>query len=295
MDPYRLSRPATTVSRSGSRGVHPAHPEPASAVMHAAESLYVATFYKFVPIPDYRELRTGLLDCCRSHNLRGTILLAEEGINGTLSGTAGDLDGVLGRLREDSRLSDLEIRRSPVDTQPFQRMKVRIRREIVTLGVAGIDPVSMAGVRVPPTRWNALISRSDVVVIDSRNDYEVMIGTFEGAVDPGTASFGDLPGWIETRSDLAKRPPVAMFCTGGIRCEKSTAYLKQLGFDEVYHLEGGILNYLQTIPEPESLWRGECFVFDDRVSVTHGLRKGHYRLDPATGHPVPVDTAQSVE
>ncbi len=252
-----------------------------------------AALYKFVDLPDFRALRAPLLECCNRHQVKGTLLLAEEGINGTIAGPPAGVGAVLDHLRRDPRLADLEHKSSWADAAPFQRMKVRLKREIVTLGVPGVSPVRMAGRYVKPQDWNRLIADPGVVVVDCRNDYEVAIGSFDGAVNPHTRSFSELPGWVSRESApgglLADKPRVAMFCTGGIRCEKSTAFMRMQGFDEVYHLEGGILKYLETVPAAESSWRGECFVFDERVSVGHELVPGRHRLCLACGHPASPD------
>ncbi len=252
-----------------------------------------AALYKFVALPDFRDLQAPLLECCRRHQVKGTLLLAEEGINGTIAGSAEDVGAVLEHLRRDRRLADLEHKSSWADAAPFQRMKVRLKREIVTLGVPGVSPVHMAGRYVKPQDWNRLIADPGVVVVDCRNDYEVAIGSFDGAVNPHTRSFSELPEWVSRESAagglLADKPRVAMFCTGGIRCEKSTAFMRMQGFEEVYHLEGGILKYLETVPAEESSWQGECFVFDERVSVGHELLPGRHRLCLACGHPVSPD------
>lgn len=247
--------------------------------MAVSSTTLVATFYKFAPLDDYRVLRAPLLARCKENSLRGTILLAEEGINGTLAGEPDDIRDILEFLREDPRLVDLAHKQSTAETMPFHRMKVRLKKEIVTMGVPDIDPPKQAGEYVPPKKWNALISDPEVFLIDARNDYEVSVGKFQGAMSPETASFRELPEWLEMQEALyEKKPPVAMYCTGGIRCEKSTALLREHGFDEVYHLEGGILKYLEEVPPEESLWKGECFVFDDRVSVDHSLKPGSYDL-----------------
>lgn len=245
-----------------------------------------AALYKFVELPDFTELQAPLLACCEAHGVKGTLLLASEGINGTIAGYPEGVHAVLAHLRLEPRLAMLEHKEAWAAHMPFYRMKVRLKREIVTLGVPGINPNQMAGQYVKPQYWNQLLDDPDVVLVDTRNDYEVSIGTFEGAVNPATNSFSELPGWVEREmlegGKLAtvdgKKPKVAMFCTGGIRCEKSTAFLRARGFDEVYHLEGGILKYLETVPEAQSRWQGECFVFDERVSVAHGLHPGHYTL-----------------
>lgn len=248
----------------------------------------IATFYKFVHLPHCDQLRDRLLKTCNTLGVKGTIVLAPEGINGTICGSPRAITRIVRQIRAEPPLEDIEFRLSDYSAPPFARMKIKLREEIVTLGVDDIDPETMAGTYVSPEAWNTLITRHDVVVIDTRNDYETAIGSFVGARDPGIASFSELPDWIQQQDDLAARPPIAMFCTGGIRCEKSTAYLRRLGFEEVYHLRGGILNYLDTIPEAESLWRGECFVFDERVSIIHGLRPGNHRLCSGCGRPLPI-------
>ena len=252
----------------------------------------VAAFYRFASLPDYADLRGPLAEIAEANDVRGTVLLAAEGVNGTIAGPEAGVRAVLAHLRSDPRLADLEHKTSHADAQPFRKLKVRLKNEIVTMGVPGLDPSASAGTYVPPEAWNDLISREDVVLIDARNDYETAIGTFEGATDPQTASFRDLPEWLEQHGPLAGKPPVAMFCTGGIRCEKSTALLRARGFREVYHLQGGILKYLEEVPEEDSLWRGECFVFDERVSVRHGLEPGRYAMCRACSDPVaPEDEA----
>ncbi|NDP37186.1 MAG: rhodanese-related sulfurtransferase [Rhodoferax sp.] len=249
-----------------------------------------AAFYKFVELPDYAELRAPLLACCEGNDVKGTILLATEGINSTIAGPAAGVHAVLAYLRRDPRLADLQHKESWSATAPFYRMKVRIKREIVTMGVPGIDPTLVVGTYVKPQDWNALIEDPDVLVIDTRNDYEVGIGSFAGAVNPDIQSFSMLPQWLAQAPTLhpasGKKPKVAMFCTGGIRCEKSTALLRAQGFDDVYHLEGGILKYLETVPEAQSLWQGQCFVFDERVSVGHGLIPGQHNLCRACRQPL---------
>ena len=255
--------------------------------------MLVAAFYQFVSLPDFAELREPLRALCADRGVKGTILLAAEGVNGTIAGPEDGVRAALAHLRSDPRLAELEAKESWAETMPFRRLKVRLKREIVTLGVPGLDPTEDVGTYVDPSEWNALISEPDVILIDARNDYEVAIGTFEGAVNPETASFRELPEWLEQQDALADKPRVAMFCTGGIRCEKSTALLKARGFDEVYHLNGGILKYLETVPEHESRWQGECFVFDERVSVGHGLVPGTYQLCRACGDPVSEADAES--
>jgi UPF0176 protein len=250
------------------------------------EFLTVA-FYKFVELPDFADIQASLLACCQSHGIKGTLLLAAEGINGTIAGKSGDVHAVLAFLRQDPRLATLEHKEAYAPKMPFNRMKVRLKREIVTLGVLGVDPTRMAGRYVKPQDWNRLLDDPDLVLVDTRNNYEVAIGSFKNAVNPATKSFSELPGWVEKEmaeggrlapASDGRKPKVAMFCTGGIRCEKSTALLRAKGFDEVYHLEGGILKYLETMPLAQSRWQGECFVFDERVSVVHGLDIGNCML-----------------
>ncbi|ADZ69858.1 rhodanese-related sulfurtransferase [Polymorphum gilvum] len=232
----------------------------------------VAALYKFVPLADHRDMREPLLRLCLDSGVRGSLLLAGEGINGTIAGSEDGVRSVLAFLRADPRLEDLEHKEARAERQPFRRMKVRLKREIVSLGVEGIDPRAQVGTHVPPQDWNALISDPDVIVIDTRNDYEFAFGSFEGAVNPRTRSFRQFPDWLRAQAALERKPRVAMFCTGGIRCEKATALLLAEGFNDVYHLQGGILNYLEKVPADESLWRGECFVFDERISVDHDLK-----------------------
>ena len=260
-----------------------------------------AALYKFVELPDFAALQAPILAACQAHGVKGTLLLAAEGINGTIAGAPGGVHAVLAFLREDPRLAALEHKEAHAAQMPFYRMKVRLKKEIVTLGVSDVHPALNAGRYVKPEDWNALLAEPGVVLVDTRNDYEVAIGTFEGAVNPATQSFSELPGWVEKEMAPGGRlapvgghkPRVAMFCTGGIRCEKSTALLRAQGFDEVYHLEGGILKYLETVPEERSLWEGECFVFDERVSVGHGLKVGDAVLCRACRHPLTEDDLAS--
>src|SRR3984893_15896297 len=237
----------------------------------------VAAFYQFAALPDFRELREPLRAICAGLKLKGSVLLAEEGINGTLAGSVDAIDGLVEELRDGTlfggRLDNLELKFSTALAMPFQRLKIRLKKEIVTLGDAATDPTRQVGIYVDPADWNALIATPDTVVIDTRNAFEVAMGTFPGAVDPGIQSFGQFKDFAARHLDPAKHRKVAMFCTGGIRCEKASAYLLARGFAEVYHLKGGILRYLEGVPEAESRWRGECFVFDDRVAVGHGLRE----------------------
>jgi UPF0176 protein len=236
----------------------------------------VCALYKFVTLENYKEMREPLRAFMESQQIKGTILLAKEGLNGTVSGPEASIKSLLARLNEDERIAPVSHKESWHDEQPFYRTKVKLKQEIVTMGVEGIDPRQTVGTYVKPKDWNALISDPDVTVIDTRNDYEIEIGTFKHAVNPNTESFREFPEYVAQNLDIAKHKKVAMFCTGGIRCEKSTAYLKEQGFDEVYHLEGGILQYLEDVPQDESLWEGDCFVFDNRVAVNHQLQKSDY-------------------
>ena len=247
----------------------------------------VCALYKFVELADYASLRAPLLDLMEANDIRGTLLLAAEGINGTIAGPREGIDALLDFLKADGRFDGLSCKESYDDDQPFLRAKVKLKKEIVTMGVEGIDPKQIVGTYVKPEDWNSLISDPDVTVIDTRNEYEVQIGTFRGAINPHTETFREFPGYAQAALDPEKHKKVAMFCTGGIRCEKSTAYLKALGFDEVYHLEGGILKYLEEVPEEASLWEGECFVFDNRVTVDHSLERGHY--DQCHACRMPID------
>ncbi|NND45849.1 MAG: rhodanese-related sulfurtransferase [Xanthomonadales bacterium] len=255
----------------------------------------VAAFYRFTELSDYRELRGRLLQRCSDLGLLGTILLAGEGINGTVAGPEDKVRRLMERLRADPRLADMEFKESWASEAPFYRMKVRLKKEIVSLGVAGVDPRRAVGEYVAPQDWNHLIGRPDVRVIDTRNDYEVHLGSFEGAENPGTRSFRDFPEWAEQNLDPETDRHVAMFCTGGIRCEKATAYLKERGFEHVYHLEGGILRYLEEVDESASAWQGDCFVFDNRVTVDHALREGDFEVCPACRMPVTEQDRASPE
>jgi len=252
--------------------------------------IIIAALYKFANLDDYTALRAPLAALCDSSGIKGTLLLAKEGINGTISGTRTGIDCVLAWLRSDSRLSGLEHKESYCDTQPFYRMKVRLKSEIVTLGVSGVDPNEQVGTYVEPEAWNELIQDPEVLVVDTRNHYECEIGGFRGALDPDTGHFREFPQYVREKLDPARHKKVAMYCTGGIRCEKATAFMLQQGFEAVYHLRGGILKYLETVPQEESLWEGECFVFDERVSVGHGLEPGAYSLCRGCRRPVsPLD------
>jgi UPF0176 protein len=256
-----------------------------------------AAFYHFVTLEDFAQRKAPLLALCSQHRVKGLILLAREGINSTIAGPEEGVRAVLAFLRSDPLLRDLQHKESWSERAPFHRMKVRLKKEIVTMGVPEVDPRLLVGTYVKPQDWNALIDDPDVLLIDTRNDYEVEIGTFKGAVNPRIKSFAQLPEWIAQTQALrdANKPQtkVAMFCTGGIRCEKSTAYLRGLGFEQVYHLEGGILKYLETIPPEESTWQGECFVFDERVSIGHGLQMGSHQLCRACRMPLEPGAEQS--
>lgn len=251
--------------------------------------IVVAALYKFADLPDYKELRTPLLNYCLGNGIRGTLLLAAEGINGTVSGTRQAIDGLLEYLKKDTRLANLEHKESYCAEQPFYRTKVKLKKEIVTMGVPTINPNKLVGRYVKPQDWNNLISDPEVLLVDTRNDYEISIGTFKNAVNPKTTNFREFPEFVDKQLADAKDKKIAMFCTGGIRCEKSTAYLLQQGFKEVYHLQGGILKYLEEVPEEKSLWEGECFVFDNRVAVNSKLEQG--RFDQCHGCRSPLSIA----
>ncbi len=251
-----------------------------------SEPIIVAALYKFVSLPDFHELREPLLAACVRNDVKGTLLLAEEGINGTIAGSREGIDAVLAWLKSDARLADLRHKESQDAQQPFLRMKVKLKKEIVTMGITGVDPVAHAGHRVRGAEWNALLADPDVVVVDTRNDYEVALGTFKGAINPNTDSFREFPEWVEQNLGADKSKKVAMFCTGGIRCEKASAWMRSAGYNEVYQLDGGILDYLAQVPEPETAWEGECFVFDNRVSVDHDLQAGSYQLCHGCRRPI---------
>lgn len=249
-------------------------------------SVVVSALYKFVTLEQFGALKNPLLRFMQNQGIRGTILLAKEGINGTVAGSASAIEALYVWLSQYPGLDNISHKESYHEVLPFNRSKVKLKKEIVTLGVEGIDPKKIVGTYVKPKDWNQLIASEDVTVIDTRNDYEVQIGTFKRAINPVTTTFREFPQYVKDHLDPQKHQKVAMFCTGGIRCEKSTAYLKELGFNEVYHLEGGILQYLEDVPESESLWEGECFVFDERVTVNHALEKGHYLQCHACRFPI---------
>lgn len=258
--------------------------------MSAMSKFVVAALYHFTKFPDHKSLRAPLQTVCDAHGVKGSLLLAHEGINGTIAGTRAGIDAVLKAVRALPGCTELEHKESFASEMPFLRMKVKLKKEIVTLGVPSVDPTAHVGHYVDPQDWNDLITQDDVVVIDTRNDYEVEIGTFEGAVDPATKSFREFPDWWARNKDRFHNKRVAMFCTGGIRCEKSTNYLLGEGIEDVYHLKGGILKYLEEVAPENSKWNGECFVFDSRVSVGHGLKEGDYELCYACRMPlVPED------
>jgi UPF0176 protein len=246
----------------------------------------VAAFYKFVALPDFAALRAPLLAVAQDHGVKGTILLAPEGINSTIAGSRAGLDAVINYLRRDMRFADLVVKYSTAAGSTFGRLKVRLKREIVTLGQPQADPTRQVGTYVAAADWNSVISAPDVLLVDTRNAYEVEIGSFAGAVNPHTSTFTEFPAFVAAQLSPAKPRKIAMFCTGGIRCEKASSYLLSQGFEEVYHLEGGILKYLETVSPADSLWRGECYVFDQRVALTHGLGPGSYDACRACGKPI---------
>lgn len=255
----------------------------------AGEPFLIAALYHFVSVPRFAELRAPLQALCEENGVRGTLLLAHEGINGTIAGPAEGIRTVLAYLRAQPEFAGLEHKESHAADMPFLRMKVRLKKEIVTMGVENIDPNRVVGTYVEPKDWNALISDPGTILIDTRNDYETAIGVFKGAVDPQTKTFREFPDWVRNHTGLHNKPKIAMYCTGGIRCEKATAFMKEQGFDEVYHLKGGILKYLEEVPAEESLWEGACFVFDERVSVTHGLQEGEHTLCRACRQPLTAE------
>ncbi len=255
--------------------------------------IVVSALYKFAKLDDFESLREPLLKLMEEHQVKGTLLFAKEGINGTIAGDRKGVDALLAWLRSDPRLADLDTKESYEQAMPFYRSKVKLKKEIVTMGVESIDPKKIVGTYVKPQDWNALISDPDVMLIDTRNDYEVQIGGFKNAINPETETFREFPQYVKDNLDPSKHKKIAMYCTGGIRCEKSTAYLKEQGFDEVFHLQGGVLKYLEEIPADESLWEGECFVFDNRVAVNHDLEKGQYDQCYACRYPITEEEKNS--
>jgi len=249
---------------------------PQTIAQNENNQINVCALYKFVRLDNFEALRAPILSKMTSLDVTGTLLLADEGINGTIAGTRTAIEQVLNFLAQNANLNNISYKISYTDESPFHRTKVKLKKEIVTMGVEGIDPNQVVGTYVKPKDWNALISDPEVLLVDTRNDYEVEIGTFEGALNPDTETFREFPQYVKDNLDKSKHKKVAMFCTGGIRCEKSTAYLKEQGFEEVYHLEGGILKYLEEVPSSDTMWQGECFVFDGRVAVNHDLEQGQY-------------------
>ena len=249
-------------------------------------SYLIATFYKFVTISNLEAIRAQILTWCQQQEIKGTIILAEDGINGTIAGSSDAIANILTALRSLPGLADLEHKESTSEKLPFARLKVKIKPEIVTLGLPAVNPTQQVGTYVEPQDWNQIISDPEVVVVDTRNDYEVEIGTFQQAKNPSTESFREFPEYVAQNLDPQQHSKVAMFCTGGIRCEKASSYLLSQGFKEVYHLKGGILKYLENVSPQESLWEGECFVFDERVAVKEGLKLGSHELCYACGHPI---------
>lgn len=259
----------------------------------AQHPVVIAALYKFVALDDFETIQAPLLAFCNKQNIKGTLLLAREGINGTVAGSRESIDALLTYLKTDDRLATLEHKESYADIVPFYRIKVRLKKEIVTIGDKTVDPTSTVGQYVKPQDWNGLINDPDVLLIDTRNDYEVEVGTFKNAVDPHTTSFREFPEYVRDNLDKTKHKKVAMFCTGGIRCEKASSFMLNEGFDEVYHLEGGILKYLEEVPVKEQLWEGECFVFDNRVTVDNQLNQGNYDMCHACRHPLTKEEKQS--
>jgi len=262
--------------------------------MHSPSPVRVAALYRFARFDDPAALRGPLHDLCAAAGVKGTLLLAREGINGTIAGSDPAIAEVIAHIRALPSCADAEIKYSEAAEMPFHRLKVRLKREIVTMGEPAIDPLADAGTYVAPADWNALIARPDTVVIDTRNAYEVRVGSFAGAVDPATDTFSDFPGWFREHRGELEGKTIAMFCTGGIRCEKATAFVKAQGFDSVFHLHGGILKYLEEVPAAESRWQGECFVFDERVAVGHGLAAGSHALCRACRMPVSAEDRGSL-
>jgi UPF0176 protein len=259
------------------------------------DRVVVIALYRFADFHDFRDFREPLYDVMFANEVRGTLLLANEGINGTIAGPRFGIDKVIEWLALDARFSSLEKKESYAELNPFYRTKVKVKKEIVTMGVNDIDPRHISGTYVEPKDWNELIDDPEVLLLDTRNQYEIEIGSFQRATNPETESFREFPDYVSKKLDPNKHKKIAMFCTGGIRCEKSTAYLKQQGFQEVYHLRGGILQYLEDVPEAESKWKGECFVFDNRVTVNHQLEQGNYDQCHACRMPITESDKQKKE
>ena len=253
----------------------------------------VAALYHFARFPRFESFRAELDAVARENGIKGTLLLASEGINGTIAGTDEGIANILAFIRSQPEFKNLVHKESRASKMPFLRMKVRLKKEIVTMGVENIDPNKIVGTYIDPKDWNALISDPETIVVDTRNDYETAIGIFKGAIDPNIKTFREFPDWLRNNPGLHNKPKLAMYCTGGIRCEKSTALAKEMGFDEVYHLKGGILKYLEEVPAEESLWDGACFVFDERVSITHGLKEGEHTLCHACRYPLTAEEVKS--
>lgn len=258
-----------------------------------SQSIVVAALYKFVTLKDFQELRAPILAAMKAHGVKGTLLLAQEGINGTISGSRGGIDGFLAQLKSDARFADVGHSESFCDENPFYRSKVKLKKEIVTIGIAGVDPNAQVGTYVAAKDWNVLIADPDVLLIDTRNDYEVALGTFAGAANPATTSFSEFPDYVARNLHTRTQQKVAMFCTGGIRCEKASSFMKGMGFAEVYHLRGGILKYLEEVPQEESKWQGECFVFDHRIAVGQGLVPTTLEMCHGCRMPLRADDRQS--
>ena len=264
------------------------------ANMENEHVITIVAFYKFVDLPNFKELHPKIHDFCKAHQIKGTILLSQEGINSTISGLNHDINAVLDFLKSHKEFTDLTYKISYNNCYPFRRLKVKLKKEIVTLGVPNINPLKQVGTYVEPSDWNHLISDPDVITIDTRNKYETKIGIFKHAVDPQTNTFREFPTYVyKNFNNLDKNKKIAMYCTGGIRCEKSTAYMLQLGFKNIYHLKGGILNYLEKTPKEHSLWQGECFVFDTRIGVNHNITKGNHNMCYGCRYPVSPEDQQS--
>lgn len=261
--------------------------------MNETPHIVVAALYHFARFERFADLQAPLTQICEDNGIVGTLLLASEGINGTIAGTREGIDSVLSYIRSQPEFAELEHKESFADKLPFYRLKVRLKKEIVAMGVPETDPTKIVGTYVEPEDWNDLIDDPDTVVIDTRNDYEIKVGTFKNAINPETDAFREFPDWVKRNENLLKGKKIAMFCTGGIRCEKSTAYVKSLGYDDVFHLKGGILKYLENVPQEESTWDGECFVFDERVAVKHGLELGDHKLCRACRHPLSPEDLRS--